>query len=75
MTTPEVHIPQIRGLAEWILTKGFLPAFAAIVLVLAVIYFIRLMFTKTSNRKLDEIWQVVMEIKLKLDRFLEGGKD
>jgi len=67
------NLPSIRQLADWMLQNGVGLAFIAIVLVLLFVYFMRLIFKKPPTEKLEDIYLLVLEIKLKLEQLLGRG--
>ena len=71
MTLPEPTT--VRPLADWILKNGSGIAFIAIALLLLFVYFIKLIFKKTDQEKLEEILRLSIEIKIKIEQLL--GKE
>ena len=68
------EMPDIRGLADWMLQNGSGLALIAIVLVLLFIYFLKLIFKKTNEQKLEEILRLSIEIKSKIEELLGRKK-
>ena len=68
-------MPDIRGLADWMLQNGSGLALIAIVLVLLFIYFLKLIFKKTNEQKLEEILRLSIEIKSKVEELLGRKKE
>jgi len=67
---PETQL--VRPLADWMLKNGVGLAFIAIALLLLFVYFAKLIFTKPPMERIEEIYKMVLEIKIKLEDFLEG---
>lgn len=71
MTPTNITPLNVRGLAGWITDKGFLSAFAALVLVVATIYFLKLIFRSSVDRRLEEMYITLTEIKTMIKNLLK----
>jgi hypothetical protein len=67
-------LPSIRLLGEWMEKNGVGLAFIAVTMVLLFTFFLRLIFKKPPTEKIEDIYILVLEIKLKLEQLL-GKKE
>jgi hypothetical protein len=68
-------LPNIRVLADYMFNRGVGIAFVAVTVVLLFVYFVRLIFKRPPAEKLEDIYVLVLEIKLKLEQLLGKEKE